>query len=119
MTAQSNHRFTVSGGAGFAYRLGARDNAPVGFAFIEGDVLDDPALPQRAALQAGTRLGVHWEPLARTRLGVEWQHRELLGTRRYDSDALVWASWSPTRNAALVLEAKQQRVSTQEPAAFT
>jgi len=109
--ANSNHRFTLTGGGGVAYRLKQITTAPIAFAFLEGDVLDDPALPQRASLQVGSRIGLHWFPKGRVGVGLEWQHRELLNRRRYDSTALLWASLSPSRNTALVLEAKQQNIT--------
>jgi len=90
-------------------------NAPIGFAFFEGDLLDDPSLPNRTAVQLGTRIGVRWAVTARMRFGLEWQHRELVGKRRYDSAAALWASLSPSRNTALVLEAKEQRILEQDP----
>jgi len=90
-SAQSAHRLYTTGGAGLARRLGG-EHGPIGFAFLEGDALDDPDLPQRLALQVGTRAGVHWEPLTQARFGVEWTHRELLGTRRFDSDIDLWGS---------------------------
>jgi len=81
----------------------------------EGDALDDPSLPKRVSVQVGSRLGVHWEPVRKYRLGVEWEHRELLGERRYDSQVEVWASLSPSRNSAIVIEANERQVSDQEP----
>lgn len=112
-TANSRHRFTVTSGGGVAYRAESI-NAPTYFAFLEGDLLDDPSLPNRTALQLGTRLGVHWEPRRRSRLGLEWEHRELIDTRRYDSLVSAWASLSPTRNGALILEASQRFISNQD-----
>jgi len=114
-SANSPHRFTLSGGGGVAYRLSEHLNAPIGFAFFEGDLLDDPSLPNRTAVQLGTRIGVRWAVTARMRFGLEWQHRELVGKRRYDSAAALWASLSPSRNTALVLEAKEQRILEQDP----
>ncbi len=112
-SANSNHRFSFTAGGGVAYR-GVKDNSPVVFAFAEFDALDDPALPKRSALQVGTRVGLHWEPRQRARFGLEWEHRELVGSRRYDSQLSAWASLSPSRNAALVFEVKQRTISMQD-----
>jgi len=112
-SAQSAYRLYTTGGAGLAYRLGG-EHSPIGFAFLEGDALDDPDLPQRHALQVGTRAGMHWELLTRARFGVEWTHRELLGTRRFNSDIDLWGSVSLSRNSAVVLEASVRRISEAE-----
>lgn len=110
-TADSNHRIAITTGGGVAYRFGEQ-RGPLFFAFAEGDALDDPALPNRLAIQLGTRLGLHWEPHRRVRLGAEWEHRELIGTRRFDSELSLWASVAASRNGALVLEAKERRISS-------
>jgi len=110
-TANSNHRFAITTGGGVAYRLGEQ-HGPLFFAFIENDLLDDPALPNRLAIQVGPRFGLHWEPVRRVRLGVEWEHRELIASsRRFDSEVSLWTSVALSRNAALVVEAKGRRIS--------
>jgi len=113
-SANGNVRFTATGGGGVSYRLGSA-TGPVVFGFVEGDAIDDPSLPNRLSVQVGTRLGFHWEPRRGARFGFEWEHRELVGERRYDSKAAAWASLSPSRNGALVIEASETQVSDVDP----
>jgi len=113
-TNDSSHRLALTTGGGVAYRFGEQ-RGPLLFGFLEGDLLDDPSLPNRQAIQLGTRLGAHWEPHRRVRLGLEWEYRELVATtRRFDSEVSLWATLAAYRNGALVLEAKQRHISSEE-----
>lgn len=114
-TNDSNHRLTFTSGRGISYRLGG-ERGPLVFGLLEGDLLDDSSLPNnRQAIQLGTRLGVHWEPQRRLRLGLEWEYRELIGgTRRFDSEVSLWATVTAYRNGALVLEAKQRHIQSED-----
>jgi len=110
--ADRSHRFSFDSGIGAAYAIN-NSNTAVAFAFGEGEIIDDPSLPNRTGVRLGSRLGVHWEPKRRTRFGIEWEHREFIGDRAYESEALVWASLSPSRNNTLVLELGVENESNQ------
>lgn len=111
-SASLRTRFRLITGGGLAYGLPFNQSG-VSFAFLESDIVDDPNDATRLQWHLGTRLGIHWVPqrLGNVKVGVEWEHRERIGLRRYDSSLNAWASVSPHRQGALVLEARAREQS--------